>query len=319
MHIKPATQNELSSILARASSDLTLIEGVDLTHFDQIVEHCPEDLTATVQTGMRFHAFQKALEERRQWLPLDPPFSENLTILEVLDGDLNGPRRYGFGKARDYVLGLKVVLADGTPIRTGGKVVKNVAGYDLGKIFIGAGGSLGILLEATFKLLPRPRSERFLHRTCSPGPELQATLTAIKQSSLRPSVIDLFRLGNLPKPSDHVVVVLGFSGTQAEVESQASHANSLEFSQTIDLGYDRDFWSSRTRASVMTVSVAPSSIGSAIKDLAAQPFISRAGTGILYTAQRGELRKPPQNSALEERTKRAFDPKHILPRLPSRL
>lgn len=319
MHLKPATQTELSSTLAGASNERTPIESVDLAHFDRIVEHCPEDLTATVQAGMRFDAFQHILATQGQWLPLDPPPSDNLTILEVLNHDLTGPRRYGFGKARDYVLGLKVVLADGTLIRTGGKVVKNVAGYDLGKVFIGAGGSLGIIIEATFKLLPRPRSECFLYKTVSAGAELQAGLTDIKKAPLRPSVIDCFRQTIFPTADNGVALVLGFSGTDAEVASQASQAASLGFSQTIGLGYDRDFWSSHARDSVLTVSVAPKTAASAIENLGTLPFISRAGNGIIYTTQQRELLKVPENTRLEERTKKAFDPKNILPRLPWRL
>ncbi len=319
MKLKPTTQTELSSMLARASSDLTPIAAVDLTHFDQIVEHCREDLTATVQTGMRFQSFQETLEKHGQWLPLDPPPSENLTVLDVLNHDLTGPRRYAFGKARDYVLGLKVVLADGTIIRTGGKVVKNVAGYDLGKLFIGAGGSLGILIEATFKLLPRPRSERFLYRTCASGPELQTTLAAIKHSPLRPSVMDCCRLEGLPASGDLVALVLGFSGTSAEVESQTSQAAGFGFCQAIDLDYDRRFWSSRARESVRTLSVTPKSVASTIKSLLPSPFLCRAGNGIIYMAHSGESAVSPENTVLEHRTKKTFDPNHILPRLPSRL
>ncbi len=316
MRLEPLTEIELGTQLAKASRERTPVECVDLSHFNRIVEHCPEDLTATVQSGMRLDTLQHALGERGQWVPLDPALPETLTVLDVLNHDLNGPRRFGFGKARDYVLGLRVALADGSLIRTGGKVVKNVAGYDLGKLFIGAGGALGIIVEATFKLLPRPRAELFFGKNCASVDELSSVLASLRSSSLRPSIIDCWRGGPSLTSGNGMMVVLGFSGTEAEVAWQAHHAAALGFSKPSDLSYDRDFWISRSRLMTRRVSVVPTGLAAAIAGLASMPFLARAGNGVLYTAEIRDPGHEPPSTRLETRAKMAFDPNHILPSLP---
>lgn len=125
----------------------------------RVLEHEPGDLTATVQAGITLEVLQGALAGGGQWLPLDPPEPEAATLGGVLATNAFGPRRQGYGTARDLVLGLRVVAPDGEVVRAGGKVVKNVAGYDLVKLYLGALGTLGIIVEATLKLRPRPDAE----------------------------------------------------------------------------------------------------------------------------------------------------------------
>lgn len=125
----------------------------------RVIEHEPGDLTATVQAGITLGALEEALGARGQWLPLDPPDPAAGTLGGVLATNAWGPRRQGYGTARDLVLGLRVVAPDGEVVRAGGKVVKNVAGYDLVKLHLGALGTLGIIVEATLKLRPRPEAE----------------------------------------------------------------------------------------------------------------------------------------------------------------
>lgn len=126
---------------------------------DRVVEHEPGDLTATVEAGATVAALQAALGARGQWVSLDPPFPERATLGGVLATNAAGPRRFLYGTARDLVIGMRVVGADGQVIRSGGKVVKNVAGYDLHKLYIGSLGTLGLIVEATLKLRPRPEAE----------------------------------------------------------------------------------------------------------------------------------------------------------------
>src|SRR6185503_17632550 len=132
---------------------------VGLRRLARIVEHEPGDLTATVEAGITLEALQAALGARDQWLPLDPPTPGAATLGGVLAVNTAGPRRHGYGTARDLVIGLRVVAGDGQLIRGGGKVVKNVAGYDLVKLYIGSLGTLGIIVDATLKLRPRPEAE----------------------------------------------------------------------------------------------------------------------------------------------------------------
>ena len=110
-------------------------------------------MTATVEAGMSSGLF-RITRRAGQWLPIDPPNSDRTTIGDLLAHNLSGPRRFGYGTIRDYLIGIKVALANGEIIKAGGKVVKNVAGYDLCKLFIGAKHTLGIIVEATFKLRP---------------------------------------------------------------------------------------------------------------------------------------------------------------------
>jgi FAD/FMN-containing dehydrogenase len=106
------------------------------------------------------HDLNTRLQEAGQWLPLDPPRGRDVTIGGLIAADRNGPLRLSHGKVRDFLIGLRVVMADGAIVRGGGQVVKNVAGYDLPKLFVGSFGTLGVIVEATFKVRPRPREMR---------------------------------------------------------------------------------------------------------------------------------------------------------------
>lgn len=121
-----------------------------------LVEFSPDDMVFTAQAGMPFAALQKILSEHGQFLPIDPPYPETATLGGIVATNAHGLWRPAFGAPRDRLLGLRVVLADGSIIRGGGKVVKNVAGYDLCKLFAGSWGTLGFFTEVTFKTNPLP-------------------------------------------------------------------------------------------------------------------------------------------------------------------
>src|SRR6266508_1269310 len=129
---------------------------LDLTRLDHVIEHRPRDLTVTVAAGITVGALQEELAKQGQMLALDPPLAGRATVGGVLAGNAWGPRRQRYGTARDLLIGSRTVLADGTRVRSGGKVVKNVAGYDLNRLFIGSAGTLAVLVEATFKVVPIP-------------------------------------------------------------------------------------------------------------------------------------------------------------------
>ncbi|TMA12062.1 MAG: FAD-binding oxidoreductase [Deltaproteobacteria bacterium] len=132
--------------------------AVGLERLDKLIEHDDANLTATVQAGMTIASFQQLLGRRRQFLPVDPPHPERATIGGIVAANVNGPRRMAYGGVRDLVIGMKMVLATGEQVKAGGKVVKNVAGYDLCKLFVGSLGTLGIITEVTFRMAPRPES-----------------------------------------------------------------------------------------------------------------------------------------------------------------
>lgn len=130
--------------------------ALDLRRLDRVVEHQPADLTATVEAGITLAALQRALAAHGQWLPLDPPLPEAATVGGVLAANASGPSRHRYGTARDLVIGMTVALADGSLVKSGGRVVKNVAGYDMAKLHIGALGTLGVIVQVSFKVAPIP-------------------------------------------------------------------------------------------------------------------------------------------------------------------
>lgn len=127
-----------------------------LERLARIVEFDAPNLNATAEAGVRLADLQRALAERGEVLPLDPARAERHTVGGLIAANGSGPSRLLYGTARDWVLGMRVVLASGERIRCGGKVIKNVSGYDMNKLFIGSLGTLGVITEVTFKLLPAP-------------------------------------------------------------------------------------------------------------------------------------------------------------------
>ena len=127
---------------------------------NRLITHEPADLVATAEAGITLREFQKRLAESGQWLPVDPPDEATATIGSIVATAAAGPQSFGYGLLRSFVIGLRAVLADGRRIKAGGNVVKNVAGYDLCKLFTGSYGTLGVITEVTFKLRPLPAETR---------------------------------------------------------------------------------------------------------------------------------------------------------------
>ncbi|MEV4834849.1 FAD-binding oxidoreductase [Nonomuraea sp. NPDC049486] len=171
---------------------------LDLCCMNEIVEHAAGDLVVRAQAGVTMDALAAALAGSGQELALDVPFTEGTTIGGTLAAAVAGPRAFRYGTARDLLIGITVVLPDGTVARSGGKVVKNVAGYDLGKLFTGSFGTLGVIAEATFRLHPLPADRRWIVAVIEPpqvserGPcqvsELAAMLAAAQEE---PSAVEL--------------------------------------------------------------------------------------------------------------------------------
>jgi glycolate oxidase FAD binding subunit len=130
--------------------------ALSLGELNRVVHYEPADLTISVEPGMTFDAFQNLVGQEGLWLPLDPRGGAEATIGGIIAANAAGPLRQGFGGPRDMVLGLKIATTDGKLAKTGGRVVKNVAGYDLGKLLTGSFGTLGVIVEACLKLFPKP-------------------------------------------------------------------------------------------------------------------------------------------------------------------
>ena len=162
-----------------------------LRRLNRILEHEPGDLTVTVEAGLALDALQAELGKRGQWLSLDPASADGATVGGVLASNASGPRRHLYGTARDLVIGLTVVAADGSVVRGGGKVVKNVAGYDLPKLYIGSFGTLGVLVEATFKLRPRADVDRIVVARFDRLKDAGTAARAVLASDVIPSALEL--------------------------------------------------------------------------------------------------------------------------------
>jgi glycolate oxidase FAD binding subunit len=246
----PGSVEEVSAILVLASEEeipvnpwgggtkmglgfppkkLGLVLGLKRLH--RLLEHEPGDLTVTLQAGMTLEALQSALGRQGQWLSLDPPFPERATLGGILATNASGPRRHLYGTARDLLIGITVVEADGAVVRGGGKVVKNVAGYDLPKLYVGSFGTLGVIVELTLKLRPLPEEDRALLVTLPRLKECGQALRLLMGSDLIPSAVELLdgtALGGLGLSSGSGgALLMGFDGLPEQVEWQAEEARRL--------------------------------------------------------------------------------------------
>ena len=177
--VAPANEDELCRIVASANADgigivpwgggtrISLGNAparpclvVDITNLNRIVSHNYADLTASLQAGANFGFVTEILAQQGQLLAIDPPIPHRATVGGTLAAAVSGPLKWHFGNPRDSVIGMKVVQPDGSITKSGGQVVKNVSGYDMSRLHIGGLGSLGIILEASFKLTPLPTYER---------------------------------------------------------------------------------------------------------------------------------------------------------------
>jgi glycolate oxidase FAD binding subunit len=162
---------------------------LETTALAGVVAHVPGDLTVTVAAGTRFADLRSALARAGQFLPLDPPHADAATIGGIVAANSTGFWRARYGGVRDLLIGTTSVLGDGTVARSGGRVVKNVAGYDLNKLFVGSLGTLGVLVECTFKVLPRPPVTAGARARFSRSADAFAAADAIVRTSARAAAL----------------------------------------------------------------------------------------------------------------------------------
>jgi glycolate oxidase FAD binding subunit len=162
---------------------------LDTTALAGVVAHVPADLTVTVAAGTRFADLRATLAHAGQFLPLDPPHADAATIGGIVAANSTGFWRARYGGVRDLLIGTTAVLGDGTVARSGGRVVKNVAGYDLNKLFVGSLGTLGVFVECTFKVLPRPPVSQGAHAQFSRIADAFAAADRVVRTSARPAAL----------------------------------------------------------------------------------------------------------------------------------
>jgi glycolate oxidase FAD binding subunit len=205
---------------------------LSMRRLTRITAYEPAEMVVSVLAGTRLADLQRTLAENRQWLAIDPPYA-NATIGGVLATGSAGPRRYGYGTIKDLLLGLRLVNASGTITRSGGRVVKNVTGFDLHRLQVGAMGSLGVILEVHLKVSTVPaRVGALLLGQDSLG-DACARLLEVRALPLRPVALEVLDRGavatlraSVPElPSTGAVAIIGFEGSEASFER---HRRDLE-------------------------------------------------------------------------------------------
>jgi glycolate oxidase FAD binding subunit len=197
---------------------------VDTRRLDRVIEHAAGDLVVKAQAGVRLDALADVLATAGQRLALDPAGAGRYDEADrsgtigglIATGDA-GPLRYRYGSPRDLLIGITVVRADGAVAKSGGKVVKNVAGYDLGKLFAGSYGTLGFIVDATFRLHPKPDTSSWITVQCD-TPQVAAEIVGVMADApLAPSAIEL----GWPRADASISVSVLLEGDQASVEGRA--------------------------------------------------------------------------------------------------
>ncbi len=201
---------------------------VSTKNLSRIIEHEPADLVAFTEAGVTLRDFNRELGRNGQWLPLDSPDDGRSTIGGVVATGLGGAQQFAYGSPRRHVIGMKVVLADGSLIKAGGRVVKNVAGYDLCKLFTGSYGTLGVIVEVNFKLRPVPFETRTV-LVSGAREELLEGAAHVINSRLFPTAVELLspalavEVGLSENGSSHLLL-LRFAGSTNAVTEQTNRA-----------------------------------------------------------------------------------------------
>ncbi|GLY90069.1 FAD-binding oxidoreductase [Actinoallomurus iriomotensis] len=180
---------------------------VETRRLGRLIEHTAGDLVVKAEAGLPLEKLQEAVSGTRQQLALDA-LVPGATVGGALATATAGPRRLLYGSARDLLIGITVVRADGVVAHAGGKVVKNVAGYDLGKLFTGSRGTLGLITEAAFRLHPLPQASAYVSATVADAAAALELTRALRRSSLVPSAIEV----DGPDPITVTVLLEGFAG-----------------------------------------------------------------------------------------------------------
>lgn len=216
---RPTTMTELCASVRQANTDRyalypfggrTMLDqggtptrpgvALDLTALNDVIDYPARDMTITVQAGITVANLQAILAREGQHLPVDVSLPDRATLGGAVATNASGPRRFGFGTLRDYVIGISIVNDAGDVVKAGGRVVKNVAGYDLMKLFTGSFGTLGIVSQVTLKVPPQPEAFAIVRVACPAAGLKKALNEILPQTKTRPVAISV--LNSLAAPTD---------------------------------------------------------------------------------------------------------------------
>ena len=247
----------------------------------RVLNYEPNDLTISVEAGMKWSDFQQTLAANRQMVPLDPPYYDDATVGGVLAANCCGPRRRQYGSVRDVVIGLHFATVEGRLIQSGGMVVKNVAGLDLGKLIIGSFGTLGVIGIANFKLAPVPPvSATFVQRAATLD-EIMHRRDNVLTGVLQPAAMDVIKDGA------HWLLALQVGGTERVMERYRRELSGAEQPGESFWRPVREFTPEWMKANptgaVARVSCELHQVGPVLASLPG-PAVARAGNGVVYGA-----------------------------------
>jgi glycolate oxidase FAD binding subunit len=362
---EPRTPEELASHLAgSASAGRSILVGgafsknrmggppaaadvrVTTAGLTRVLQYKPRDLTISVEAGMRWAELTRVLAENQQAVPLDPPFAGAATVGGVLAANTAGPRRRLYGTARDLVIGMTFATLEGKLVRTGGMVVKNVAGLDMGKLLIGSFGTLAAIATVNFKIVPLPPESRHFLLAFHSLDETDAVRRRILAGVLQPAALDLL--------NPQAAAWFGLEGWVLSIEVGGNAAVIGRYQRELGAlgplvhapeglaGQLREatprFLADHPEGLVMRVTSTLAEVAAVLRH-ASGPAISRAGSGVTYLYcpngnpaeipvgkvilecspehQTTELvlwPEPGPDLELMKRVKRMFDPRELLNR-----
>lgn len=301
----------------------------------RVLQYEPRDLTVSVQAGLPWAELSAMLAEHRQMVPLDPPYFDHATVGGVVSANCVGPRRRGYGGVRDFVIGMTFATLDGKLAKSGGMVVKNVAGFDMAKLMIGSFGTLAALAVVNFKLAPTPEATRTFVLQFKTAAECAAARDAVIRGVLQPSAIDAFNPAAAKRIGlDGFVLLLQAGGNQPMLNR---YARELHDARMFDGEAEHELWTAvreftpdfvAEHADVRVARVPAKLTETAHLLNLPDPVYVRAGTGTAYIhLADGAAPKHPyvfeygapgwngvfgSDFAMMESVKRLFDPKGIL-------
>jgi len=302
MMLVPGSPEELAAQLAEANSNVQSIglggnftkagmggpiAAADVTistaKLNRVLQYEPRDLTISVEAGITYRELSRVLAEHRQMVPLDPHFFDDATVGGIVAANVSGPRRRLYGTARDMVIGMTFATLEGKLIRTGGMVVKNVAGLDMGKLMIGSFGTLAAIATVNFRVHPMPHATRTFVMEFENVAGVIAARDAVLKSELQPSSIDVL------KSAGNYRLMIQAGGSIAVLNR---YSRQLTGAQVLEGGDERDLWNKICEftpafldenggGAVLRMSCALSEVGRVL-DWMPATALARAGAGVCY-------------------------------------
>ncbi len=279
---------------------------VSTEKMNRVLEYEPADLTATVQAGCSLAEFNRQAAQHRQFIPLDPFGDANSTLGGIIATASSGPMRCGYGTPRDWLIGIRVVHPNGGVTKAGGKVVKNVAGYDLCKLYTGSFGSLAVFAEMSFKLRALPSAEKTMVFYAADAESLCWLALRISDSDVQPAAMELISPSadlSLPLDARRFALVLRFLNEVETVEFQLNEAARIghDFERTVMSDADAEaFWTAYHETETddlwaynLRLSALPADLNDVVKDvgqfLPQSVWRAHAGNGVLRVLAKEDL------------------------------